>query len=373
MSWAYFHQKSQEMASAAHAARLSDEQVRANELFSEAADYEIEAIKYLSLDEKPRTYGVTAVSAAALLYKAGRIQESESFSHSCLSAKALPGFAVDELRELLQVVWNEQAQADAGINFASGQVTVSVDGGEVVRGGAPLDLVVEKVQAIQSIFYRTAEFLKQIPLRRRGAATKEIQDMCRPWLFQSVPGSYQFSVALQSPPQGDFFTDEKLNPELVSSTFMAILEAAASDPDVQLEGVVPSEDYRSTFLKLARNLAPTGKSFTSLEIRSSHAKNAVVLTQDSRASMTRSIREDRNARVGTPNFEVCELRGVLRAVHLEKDWLELATEFGLIRIADVGETIDDVIGPMINHHVVVQALKVPKGYQFSDIELDGDT
>ena len=67
----------------------------------------------------------------------------------------------------------------------------SLKGGEVITGGAPLDLVVEKVQTIQAIFYRTIEFIKDMPLRTRGAPIREIQESCRPWLFQAAPGSYQ--------------------------------------------------------------------------------------------------------------------------------------------------------------------------------------
>lgn len=40
----------------------------------------------------------------------------------------------------------------------------SVKGGEVITGGAPLDLIVEKVQTIQSMFYRTVECIKDLPL-----------------------------------------------------------------------------------------------------------------------------------------------------------------------------------------------------------------
>src|SRR5258708_5789732 len=40
--------------------------------------------------------------------------------------------------------------------------------------------------------------------------------------------------------------------------------ATAEDPGDTLEAVVPKQDYRDTFLKLTRNLAPTGKSFDRL-------------------------------------------------------------------------------------------------------------
>lgn len=61
---------------------------------------------------------------------------------------------------------------------------MSVKGGEVVAGGAPMDLVIEKVQTIQSMFYRTIELIKDMPLRSRGASTSDIQESYRPWLFQ---------------------------------------------------------------------------------------------------------------------------------------------------------------------------------------------
>lgn len=371
MSWLIHHQTSEEAASEAHAARRRGDEALAASLFADAAKAELLALKHLSATEKPRTFGVTAVSVAALLYKAGQPQEAEQFAHSSLCQPGLPDFATDQLREILQSIWNEQAQASAGVRFVPGQVTVSVNGGEVVRGGAPLDLVVERVQTIQSIFYRTAEFLKNLPLRRRGPATKPIQNLCRPWLFQSVPGSYQFTVAIQGPAQGDMFIEGEPEPRLVASTFMAILEGAASDPETNLPKIVPDAEYRATFLKLARNLAPTGRSFSHLELRSTQGRAPVVLTQDSRKSMTSAIRGGATDRPKDTQSTEVTLRGVLRAVHLEKDWLEVYVDDAPVHILGVGETVDDVIGPMVNHLVVVYVLRDGKGsYSFRDIELE---
>ena len=371
MSWLTHHQTSEEAASEAHAARRSGDEALAVSLFAAAAKAELLALKDLNLEEKPRTFGVTAVSAAALLYKAEQRREAEQLAHSMLGQPGLPDFATDQLREILQSIWNEQAQASAGVRFVPGQVTVSVDGGEVVKGGAPLDLVVERVQTIQSIFYRTAEFLKNLPLRRHGPATKPIQDLCRPWLFQSIPGSYQFTVAIQGPAQGDMFVEGEPEPRLVASTFMAILEGAATDPEINLPKVVPDAAYRETFLKLARNLAPTGRSFSHLELRSTNARAPVVLTQESRKSMTAAIRSRPSEPAMNPESTEVALRGLLRAVHLEKDWLELYVNDVPVHISGVGETVDDVIGPMVNHSVVVQVLKDSKGtYTFRDIELE---
>jgi hypothetical protein len=55
------------------------------------------------------------------------------------------------------------------------------------------------------------------------------------------------------------------------------------------------------------------------------------------------------------------LRGILRAVHLDKDWLEITSDGQHIKITEVGETVDDVVGPMVNRAVVVQAIKKADG------------
>src|SRR5689334_5800181 len=156
MNWQAHHEASEKAAVAAHEARRNGREDEARSLFDAAATEEAHALDSVSLDQKPRTYGITAVSAVALLYKAARLKEAEHLAHQVLAQPDVPSFAIDQLRELLQTVWNDEAQAATSLKFVPGQITVSVDGGEVVRGGAPLDLIVERVQTVQAIFFRTA-------------------------------------------------------------------------------------------------------------------------------------------------------------------------------------------------------------------------
>jgi hypothetical protein len=90
--------------------------------------------------------------------------------------------------------------------------------------------------------------------------------------------------------------------------------------------------------------------------------------------MTESIRGTQvYVPVETPQKEV-SLRGILRAVHLDKDWLELMVKEMPLRIKGVGETVDDVIGPMVNHEVTVTAIRIGESdYTFRDIELVDST
>jgi hypothetical protein len=371
MTWAVFHSESEALASAAHEALARRQGERAAELFQRAADAEEKALDAIGLG-KPRTLGVTATSAVALWYKAGKLDEAARLAHRASAMHGIPAFALHDLRELLQAIWNEQAQRDAGVSFVPGQVVVSVKGGEVVSGGAPLDVVLDKVQIVQSLFYRTAEFIKDLPLRRHGPPSKDLQARCRPWLFQSVPGSYQFAVAIQKPAQGELFPSDDPEPEVLTETFLSILRAAGEDPGEALKAVVPKDDYRTTFLKMTRNLAPTGKVIEQMEIRGSGDRIPIMLSSGSRKLISDSLRDaaDKPPALAPPEEETV-LTGVLRALHLDDDWIEVTVSGQHRRVIGVGDVVDDLIGPMVNREVKVRARQNRRGtLSFIDVELE---
>jgi len=352
-SWLDFHQSSEEYASNAALALRHGNRVEALELYAKAAEAERSALKYVD-PNKRRTQAITAVSAASLLYKANLLHEAESLALEWLLNPQLLEFAAHDLRNILTSVWSERARHVTGLQFAPGEVVVSVRGGEVVEGGAPLDLIVDKVQVIQSLFYRTAEFLRGLPHRKRGPAPRAIQETCRPWLFQAAPGSYQFAVAIQEPKQTDMFGLPGPTASEVADKFMRILKAGSESPDGQLRELVPSNEYRSTFLALTRNLAPTGKMFDSLEVTSPKGLDSVRLDPTTRTHVSAVLRDDLVHK--TPSLRRRQLHGVLRAVHLDKDWIEVTVEGEHIRISSVSETVDDLIGPMVNKMVTVHVM-----------------
>jgi len=207
MTWAELHTESELLAIEAQLALRSRRVEQAIDLYRKAAEIEQSALEQIDIS-KARTRGITAVSAVALWFKAGVYDRAEQLAHLMLADPKIPDFARVDLRDLVQAIWTESSKQKAGVSFVPGQVMVSVKGGEVVTGGAPLDLIVDKVQTIQSMFYRTIEFLNGVSHRRVGRPSKELQEACRPWLFQSAPGSYQFSVAIQKPTQQDFFKED---------------------------------------------------------------------------------------------------------------------------------------------------------------------
>lgn len=367
MTWAKLHAESERLAIEAQLALKARSTEHAIELYRQAADVERRALDQIDVS-KVRTRGITAVSAVALWFKAGEYEFAEQLAHLMLADSHMPDFARGDLRDLVQAIWTESSKKKAGVTFVPGQVMVSVKGGEVVTGGAPLDLIVDKVQTIQSMFYRTIEFLNGVSHRRVGRPTKELQEACRPWLFQSAPGSYQFSVAIQKPTQPDFFKND-IEPERIAQHFLEIVSASSGDNTAELERLVPDETYRSTFLKLVRNLAPTGKSFNQIELRTSGETRPVALGVESRNNINQQLRKKSTLPQKAEEIPE-ELRGTLRALHLDRDWLDIVVNGVSMHIEGLQDAVDDVIGPMVNRSVIVRAVRTAKNkFKFVDIEL----
>ena len=355
----------------------SNEFERAKGLYHNAADFELKAFEETE-ESKTRTKGITLVSAVSLFFKAHEFDMAEDLALTQIGNPELPAFAKDQLKDLIQTIWQEKEFANADIGFAEGEVIVSVSGGDVVTGGAPLDLILTKVNDISRYFYRTIEMLLDRPLRTRGAPERYIQEQCRPWLFQAPAGSYQFAVRVQRPAQPELFGDDLPKIQHITDKFIEIVDAASREDFEELERAVPKEDYRKAFLRMTRNLAPTGKSFEKLEIIPSRSRNVekVTLSPDSRTKVSNLIKSVAPpSEIAQAEGEHVRLLGTLRALHLDKDWIEVTITVNdkeeHVKVTEAGEVIDDIVGPMVNRRVVVDALRTASGvYHFRDIQVD---
>ena len=373
MSWTIHHSKSEEYASQAEAALKQGDAERAAKLYQSAAEEEETALTKLDTS-KVRTLGITTISAASLWYKAHNFRQAERVAFQWLATDFLPDFAIDQLQTILQSIWNEKIYRQSGIEFMKGEVLVSVGGGEVVTGGAPLHLILRKVDEVRSFFYRTIEMLLNLPFCRHGSPSSDIQEQFRPWLLQAPPGSYQFAVRVQKPAQMSLFREATPEVEEITRKFLKIVEDAAKETHEDLESTVPNPEYRETFLKLSRNLAPTGKSFDRLEIKSATDMEArpIVFSPTSRQAISKTLREIKRPSEEKMQLKEEQVRGVLRALHLDQDWLEVSfpgTDRENIRISQTGNVIDDLVGPMVNHRVIVDVALRPDGKRlFRDIQ-----
>ena len=92
---------------------------------------------------------------------------------------------------------------------------------------------------------------------------------------------------------------------------------------------------------------------------------------ESRSEIDRSLERVTRATKGSLDTQFERIIGVLRAVHLDKDWLEVHSNDGAtIHVERAGDPIDDIVGPMVNHRVLVDVVVRGKKRLFRDIQLD---
>jgi hypothetical protein len=373
MSWVDHHSKSEKLASEAQSARKQGDMDKALDYYNLAAKEEELALSSLDITKK-RTLGITVISAASLYFKGEEFQKAEKIAHQYLASENLPSFAIEQLQSILRAVWNEKTFKEAGIKFVKGEVLVSVEGGIIVPGGAPLDLIHRKIDEIKNVFFRVIEMDLGLPLRKKGPPSNEIQTNYRPWLLQRAPGSYQFAIRVEKPKQLSLFSSGTPSIEEVTQKFFEVIGATAQDPNEQLINLVPNPEYRKSFLTLTRNLAPTGKSFTRLEIKSTADMEAppIVFVPESRKSINDVLKSTRKPVEKKDQLKETQLKGVLRGLQLDKDWIEIniSERNETIRVYQTGDVIDDIVGPMVNHTVIVEVVKKGGKYTYRDIEIE---
>lgn len=340
-------------ALAADAAEAMEEGLRplAWELYSEAADLEREAFQETPA-EKQRTRSILAVSYVSLLYKARRYGEAELEIFSLLASQVLLPWAQLQLRELLEVVSDEQLVHDQlGRGYTGDSVTVSLRGGEIGAGTGPLDLILEKTAGFRNLFYRVAEYVNAYPLRLRGGPPKDLVDMLQVRVGQPALGSYRIELKLTEPAQLELLEKTDLRPSAVLDTLFNFLHALNTGAREMVEAVVPDPGYRKALLELTRSVAPTGKRISEIGVYRGKGEDAesVYLTP----SLPEKVREALPAKPAAGS-EFTELRGVLRAVHLDENWLEVTVPTGHERCDTMPDMLDDVVGPMVNHEVIVR-------------------
>jgi hypothetical protein len=370
MPFADAHRESQQLAMDAAVAAAAGNYPQAESLYLRAGEAEAGALRLIDVS-KTRTIGIAVVSAVSLLYKGKAFDRAQKLATDWLSRDGLPAFATSQIRDLLQTIWGEQYRIEQGINFVGHEILVSLKGGDVIFGGAPLNLIVDKVEEVRKLFIRVAEYINQKPLRKSGNPTQEILRDYRPFILQTAPGSYQFAVRMQAPAQIEEFAANEPRAAEVSKKFLDIMKATASGPDA-MEKTIPEADYRKTFMQLTRELAPDGARVREISFSGtiSPAEPEAVLSSSTRQEITTALKRASTVPQGTGTREI-EYVGTLRALDLDKDWLEVTLpdkerQF----VYGVGDTVDDVIGPMVNREVIVRATVTAAGVSnLQDIQL----
>ena len=355
MSWLEHHRRSEVLVSEAERLEREGQVSESQQRYALAAEAEELALADLDRTKK-RTRAIGTVSIAALRFRAGHYRLAETFIYQSLAQGNMPPYYERRLRDLLDMIWSENSREINGLAFEESKLDFTVKGGEVLRGAASLGVIAGLSKTAESILLRTAEMVHKFPHRKRGSPPKEITEAYQPWIFQGAPGSYRFSVGIRSEHQLNMFADPEHGPQGVVSLSRDILWASINSPREQLPEFVEDSEYRSTFLRLFRSLAPSRSEtrYRKLDISLQDSRSKISLDREIRFALNETIKAGSRA---DDSREEIELNGVLRAVDLERDWLVVVVHGEGKRVHGVGETVDDVIGPMVNQQVVVTAVR----------------
>jgi len=375
------HDRAQKLAAQAMLmAAQGDDRAAALRLYAEAAALEREAFLQVPAD-KARTRGILAVSFVSMLYKARELKQAESALYGLLAQDTFTAPARAQLRELLEVVWDEQAIAENGRQYADDDLVVALRGGEIGAGTAPLDLVLQKGDGFRSLLTRAAEWLGGYDFRARGRPPAEITDALQLRALQPAPGSYLLTVRLTEPIQASLFEDEAppaVQSAAVSSSVMQMMRLLSTGTEEEVAELVPQENYRVAFTRLIRNIVPSKKDAEEVEVRRMSGGETAEKVCLMRGTRTR-INDILRAKGDDEDTTAAELRGVLRALHLDKNWVEIALPDGEHQRCETPpETLDEVVGPMVNRSVVVFGRwSRPRGrkgkFHLKEIDLDEDS
>lgn len=347
------HQSAQSLSTEAAAVLAEGREDDAIELFAKAALLEKEAFGEISSGKK-RTRSVLAVSFVSLFYKARQYDNAELEIFRLLGSKELLQWANDQLRELLEVIVDERILTQKlGYKYTGDIITVSLRGGEIGAGTGPLDLIIAKASGFRNLLYRFAEWIGNYPLRFRGNPPKDLLDLIQVRATQPTAGSYRLDIRLTEPMQLELYGRPPVQPKEVSDALFEFLERLNKGTRADIEDFVPNPKYRKALLELTKSVAPAGRRINEIGLSRKIGKRiqSVYLTPSLPAKVKESIIDEPKLKEEPKQ----ELRGVLRALHLDKNWLELALADGRHEKCDtVPDMLDDVVGPMVNHEVLIR-------------------
>ena len=388
MSWLVHHTRSEGYASQAEELCRRHEGDRVAALYRLAAEAEANALDNLD-PSKTRTIGITAVSAVSLYFKAQEFWQARKLAHKWLATDLLPPFAVEELEDLLQAIRFEESRFRSDIRFTEGDILITLSGGDVAHGEAPLELFLRKLEQISNILYRTTELMLGLPIRSHGAPSQTVKSFCDPWLLPHSSKEHQFSFALIiHKPQAQLaitgLEDDRITVEEIGERFFEIIRATVHNPEgEELKSLIPDIKYREIFMKLIRYVAPpsTGKPFSRMELTLNYGvKNiSVALSSSTRQVIDAAIKtlQMSFSEYSLEEEASLQIRGILRGFQPEKNWIDVRVNGEVKRIYDAETEIDDVVIPMVNRRVVAEVVErsdrsVEKRYSLRDLQLEED-
>ncbi|MFB6263854.1 MAG: hypothetical protein ABEL76_09565, partial [Bradymonadaceae bacterium] len=163
-------------------------------------------------------------------------------------------------------------------DFDATTVELSLDGGRIRHGLAPVRELWERECALDAIMTRIVEWLRDVDYRDSGGPRNRITESLGVFLGPSQPGSYTINAFVAHKPVDDRQTDlANLESSQVVEKYFELGTAARRGPD-SVEEKVEDADYARAFVDELETLAPDGEQVGTVETWSSDVESAPATT-----------------------------------------------------------------------------------------------
>lgn len=264
------HNQAMDLAEDAFIAKRKGDGKEAIRLFSEALDFEKKAASFFPPNEESEpTRSILYRSAASIAYNSGDYETADR-----LIAFGLSGYPPIEIKNELKNLYEDinfmRHLSAKGLSLDMNQFMMTIAGDAIRYGGAFAENLMERVEVIIKLFYRTLERLLNFDYRISGGVSKEIKDKYGLYIQAFVPSSFAVSFQVGYPdPQLALFQMQKnnkaleslpLEPSSVIDEMMRCFEIFENDDNIDnLKNRFEDDYYFENFLALTKQLAPDGE------------------------------------------------------------------------------------------------------------------
>lgn len=251
------HNDAMILADEADMLKLRGKKEESIELYCKAFNSEREAaIAAISCGIEDLSVNILIKSAAFLGFDAGLIRESEQMVGLALS-RNLPEEIAEEMRDLLENIHFSRHLKLNGITLSDNEVQIVVAGNGVAHGMAREDDINDRIGTFVQLAMRTAERSKGRKFRAKGKPSKDIRDVCTPYL--SVSRAASFAVTMRIGEKAENALDSfQSGANALIEDIATNLTLANNGDIVSLKERIKDQSYLENFVSLAKEFAPDG-------------------------------------------------------------------------------------------------------------------
>lgn len=264
---------------------------------------EEQAARLAVKDEVPEpTRTILLKSAAHLAVDSGNLRLAEQLIGIALAGEP-PEELAHELRSVFEEIGFHRHLELRGVELHSNDLQLVMVGDAIAPGMIASDQFIKRVEAFQSLIYRTSESDLGIEYRERGDPKHEIATPLQ--MYVSVPRAASFAVSLKvasQKGQAEFgFAESSIVIDHVIDR-LSMFERADYE---SLSEQIPKKEYFDNFIRLATELAPDGQLVKMVGFTTQRG------TAEKRLEMRRLPKTDGKLAAFIPSNERRPLRGKL--------------------------------------------------------------